>query len=95
LIEFCAKVSGRATPTSNPPRQTFDDYLLGVAAGAVSVDFLFFFTFECFLVVVALVLSFDAGALVDGAGVCANEIPATARVSARPLRADVSFFMMF
>jgi hypothetical protein len=30
-----------------------------------------------------------------GAGVCANEIPATASESVRPRMADVSFFMMF
>jgi hypothetical protein len=67
----------------------------GVAV--VAAAFLVAFFFECFLAVelMALPLSFAAGAGVVGAGVCANEIPATASESARPRAAEVSFFMMF
>jgi hypothetical protein len=67
-----------------------------VAAGVVAAALRLAFFFDFFFVVafMALPLSLAAGALV-GAGVCANEIPATASESVRPRMADVSFFMMF
>jgi hypothetical protein len=70
--------------------------LVAGVAGVVVAGFLLPFFFDCFLVVefMALPLSLVAGALVLGAGVCANEIPATARESARPQAAEISFFMI-
>ncbi len=71
--------------------------VVGAAAGVVAAAFLLDFLVDFFFAValIALPLFFAAGALVVGAGVCPNEIPATASESVRPRIADVSFFMMF
>jgi hypothetical protein len=80
------------------PAYLLDGEVAGATGVAVlSVAFLCDFFVECFFagaVVMALPLSF-AGALVAGAGVCANEMPATASERERPNTAEVSFFIIF